>query len=103
MVLSDLHIDYRRLTDCCQRFGVTRLEAFGSFASGAARGESDVDLLVTFKPGVALGLELVALQQALEEILGRHVDLLSRESVERSPNKYFRRFALQHTEPIYES
>ena len=32
----------------------------------------------------------------------RSVDLLTRDSVERSPNKYFRHFALRRTEPIYE-
>ena len=35
-------------------------------------------------------------------LFGRPVDLLTRRSVEHSPNKYFRRFALRRTEPIYE-
>ena len=103
MVLADLCIDRERLADCCKRFGASRLETFGSFASGDASADSDLDILVTFKPGVTLGLEFVALQQELEEIIGRHVDLLTRASVEQSPNKYFRRFALRHTEPLYES
>ena len=103
MLLTDLHIDQERLTECCRRYGVARLETFGSFASGDAGPESDLDLLVTFRPLARVGLEFVALQQELEEIVGRRVDLLTRESVEISPNKYFRRFALSHTEPLYES
>ena len=103
MLVADLHIDHERLADCCHRYGVARLETFGSFVTGDAGPESDLDLLVTFKPGAHLGLEFVALQQELEEILGRPVDLLTRASVALSPNKYFRRFALRHTEPLYEA
>ena len=103
MLLTDLHLDRDRLAECCRRFGVARLETFGSFATGDASPDSDLDLLVTFEPDIHMGLELIALQQELAEIFGRSVDLLMRESVEHSPNKYFRRFALRHTEPVYES
>jgi len=102
MLTADLHIDHARLADICRRYAVGRLETFGSFATGDAGPESDLDVLVTFQPGAKIGLEYVALQQELEEIMGRPVDLLTRDSVERSPNKYFRRFALRHTEPLYE-
>ena len=103
MLVADLKIDRKRLAECCRRYGVARLDVFGSFASGDAEPESDLDLLVSFLPGMSMGLEFVALHNEIEEILGRRVDLLTRESVERSPNKYFRRFALRHAEPLYES
>lgn len=103
MMVADLQIDKERLAECCRRYGVARLETFGSFATGDASAESDLDLLVTFKPGAHIGLEFVALQQELTEVFGRNVDLLTRASVQRSPNKYFRRFALRHTELVYES
>ncbi|MEW6267472.1 MAG: nucleotidyltransferase domain-containing protein [Thermodesulfobacteriota bacterium] len=63
---------------------------------------SDLDLLVTFESGARIGLELVALKQELEVLIGRPVDLLTRASVERSPNKYFRHYALRGTEQLYE-
>lgn len=103
MRTADLQIDHERLADLCRRFGVARLEVFGSFASGDADESSDVDLLVTLTPGAAQGLALVEFHHALEDLLGRSVDLLTRESVERSANKYFRRFALRSTEPLYEA
>jgi len=102
MQLSDLHIDAAGLAGICRRYHVERLEAFGSFASGQAEAGSDLDMLVTFEPGAAVGLEFVALQQELSECLGRAVDLLTRASVERSPNKYFRHYALRHTQVLYE-
>jgi hypothetical protein len=102
MKLSDLQIDTDRVADVCRRYKVSRLEAFGSFVSGDAEKDSDLDFLVTFEPGAAIGLEFVSLQQELETLFARHVDLLTRHSVERSPNKYFRRFALSRTEVLYE-
>jgi len=102
MTLSDLHIDRYRLAELCRRYGVARLEVMGSFARGDAGPESDVDILVTFKPSARIGLEFVELQQELEALFGRPVDLLTRASVEGSPNKYFRRYALRSTELLYE-
>ena len=102
MRLSDLAIDADRLADICRRYHVQCLEAFGSFVSGEAEADSDLDFLVTFEPGATIGLEFVALQQEFEALFGRPVDLLSRESVERSPNKYFRHFALRRTQVLYE-
>jgi len=56
-------------------------------------------LQIRFVQGATDGLGIVALQQALEDLFGRLVDLLTRESVERPPNKYF---ALWRTEPLYD-
>lgn len=103
MVPSDLHIDRSRLDTLCRRYGIELLEVIGSFARGDAQPGSDVDILVTFKPGVRVGLEFVRLKEELEALFGREVDLLTRASVESSPNKYFRHFALRRTEPLYES
>lgn len=102
MALSNLHIDHNRLTELCRRYGVARLEVIGSFARGDAGPESDLDILVTFEPDTRIGLEFVALKEELEALVGRSVDLLTRVSVEHSPNKYFRHYALRRTEPLYE-
>jgi predicted nucleotidyltransferase len=56
------------------RFGVRSLALFGSVARDEATAESDVDLLVEFDRPVGL-FELFALQDELELILGRPVDL----------------------------
>jgi predicted nucleotidyltransferase len=101
MLLENLNIDRTRLADLCKRYGVARLEVFGSFTRGDATPESDLDILATFNPDVHTGFEFVALQQELAVLFGRPVDLFTRSSVERSPNKYFRRFALRRTEPLY--
>lgn len=57
-----------------KRFGVKSLALFGSVARNEAKPDSDVDLLVDFFQPVDL-LEFVRLQQYLEEMLGKPVDL----------------------------
>jgi hypothetical protein len=101
MVVSDLCPDRGRLEEIARRYRVARLEIFGGFAQGDAGPDSDVDILVTFEPDARIGLEFIALQEELETLFGRSVDLLTRASVERSPNKYFRRFAMAHTVLLY--
>jgi predicted nucleotidyltransferase len=49
---------------------------FGSVARGEAASTSDVDFLVEMEPGRSL-LDLVALWQALGDMLGGEVDVLS--------------------------
>jgi len=103
MTLAGLQLDRNRLGELCRRYRVARLEVFGSFARGDSHPESDLDILVSFEEGARVGLEFISLKQDLEHMFGRPVDLLTRSSVERSPNKYFRRYALEHTERLYES
>jgi predicted nucleotidyltransferase len=102
MRLSDLKIDADRLAQICRRYHVARLEAFGSFARGEADAGSDLDILATFEPEASIGFGFVSLQEELEALLGRRVDMLTRQSVECSPNKYFRHYALARTETFYE-
>src|SRR5580693_2472544 len=84
----------RRLPQFCSRHGIGRVEVFVSVAKGEASTGSDLDLMVTFLPGIAPGLEFFAMQDELEGILGCSVDLLTRRSVERSDNPIRRRSIL---------
>lgn len=56
------------------RHGVTSAAVFGSVARGEAGPDSDVDLLVEYRPGTTL-FDLVDLKEELECALGRPVDL----------------------------
>ena len=97
--LIDLKVVARAV---CERHEVARLELFGSQASGLMRSDSDVDLLVEFLPGSKPGLlEMGALQDELEQQLGRKVDLLSRRAVEKSRNVYRRRSILARPVTLY--
>ena len=83
-------IDRRRdaIAALCRRYGVRRLEVFGS----AARGDdfnpatSDADFLVEFTPDNTLPPleQFFGLAENLETLLGRHVDLVDPKAV-RNP------------------
>lgn len=78
------------LTAICRRFGVRRLELFGSGASGGLRTESsDLYFLVEFAPPFGRGYSdrYFGLQEALEALLGRPVDLVVASAIR---NPYFR-------------
>ena len=99
----DIAFDHLRLAEICRRHHVARLELFGSRATGQARQDSDVDLLVTFAVGFTPGLEFFAFADELEQLFGRHVDLLTRARVERDGNHRFRDNVLAAAETVYGS
>lgn len=84
------------LADLCRRFGVRRLDLFGSAARGDFDPErSDLDFLYEFegkRPG-GYANAFFGLKEGLERLFGRPVDLIAhaairnptfRESVERT-------------------
>jgi len=64
------------LRQVAERRGFADLAVFGSAARGDDRPDSDIDLLVKPPPGSDL-FDMVRLEEALETILGRAVDLVS--------------------------
>lgn len=91
----------QRIAEVCRRFGVQRLQMFGSAARGEETAGSDVDLLVEFAPGQAPGgFALMDLQDALSQVFdGRPVDL-SFPSVLDNP--YRRRAIAPELRPLFQ-
>lgn len=91
-----------RLSAFCRRHRIRRLSIFGSALREDFRPDSDVDILVSFEEGARHSLfDLVTMQDELEAILGREVDLVEREAVEQSENYIRRRHILENEEPVY--
>ena len=85
----------------CQRYGIRRLEVFGS----AARGDdfdpehSDADFLVEFAPGIEPGLHTIFSAKAeLEALLARGVDLVEPGALR---NPYVLASINRHREAVY--
>lgn len=58
--------------------GVVRVRVFGSVARGEAGEASDIDLLVDFAPGRAVGLlDLMRARAVFEDLLRRRVDVMT--------------------------
>ena len=60
--------------------GASNIRVFGSVARGDDEPESDVDLLIQLESGRSL-LDLIAIKQELEAVLGRSVDVLTEASI----------------------
>ena len=89
------------LAELCRRFGVRRLDLFGSAVTGKFDpARSDLDFLVEFKehrPG-SYGHACFELHRELEELFGRAVDLLTEPSLK---NPYLRRQIESEKQTVY--
>jgi predicted nucleotidyltransferase len=75
---------WSRLTTCeaeIRALGVQRLALFGSVLRDQASPESDVDLLVEFRPGAKTYQRLLDLADLLEQRLGHRVELVTTEAL----------------------
>lgn len=75
------NVDRGHLDELCRRYGVARIDVFGSVARGEDREGSDVDLLYELRPGARLGWDIETLSDELADLLGRPVDLVSRRAL----------------------
>jgi predicted nucleotidyltransferase len=63
--------------------GLSSLALFGSVVGGAARADSDIDVLIDVAPGARFSLnDLVSVKDFLEERLGRKVDVVTKRGLD---------------------
>jgi predicted nucleotidyltransferase len=104
--LNARNLDFpeKKISEFCRRWRITEFALFGSVLRADFDAESDLDILVAFAPDADWSLlDHVKMEQELEELLGRKVDLLTRRSVERSHNWLRRREILDTAEVVYAS
>jgi predicted nucleotidyltransferase len=103
MAISIHHlVSPEQLQTLCRRWRVAELCVFGSVLRDDFRPDSDIDLLVTFMSDTRWrARDLLRLQDELEALFGRKVDLVERAAVEESENWIRRRHILEHAEPVY--
>jgi predicted nucleotidyltransferase len=86
----------------CRRWEIEELSLFGSALREDFGPESDLDLLVTFSKDSDWGLwDHVQMQQELESLLRRKVDLISKRAVQRSDNGLRRAEILSSARIVY--
>jgi hypothetical protein len=93
----------RELRATCERFGVRRLELFGSAATGDEFDpeHSDIDFLVEFQPEQNLGPWLqhfFEFRRTLEQLFGHSVDLVMPSAMK---NAHFIREVNRTRRPVY--
>jgi len=81
VTVPGLIVDSERLAEVCSRYGIARLDVFGSVSRGEAGPDSDIDILYEPVPGSRLGWDIEDLADELAHVLGRRVDLISRNAL----------------------
>jgi len=93
--------DAAALTAVCRRHHIRRLSLFGSTLKGAARPDSDVDLLVEFEPDRTPGLlRMAQIELDLAPLVGgRKIDLRTKADLSR----HFRDEVVRTAETQYDA
>ena len=97
MATARIPVPERPLAEFCRRHHIRRLALFGSVLRDDFDEASDVDILVEFQPGHTPGYAFFGMEQELERILGRKVDL----NTPRTLSPYFRARVEAEAEPVY--
>jgi uncharacterized protein len=86
----------------CQRWQIVELAVFGSILRDDFGPGSDVDLLATYAANSHRSLDdLLKMQEEIERLFGRTVDLVNRRTIERSRNYIRRKEILNSARVIY--
>jgi predicted nucleotidyltransferase len=97
-VRARIAIDREKIAGFCRRHHIRKLALFGSVLRDDFGPESDVDVLVEFEPGHAIGfIRLAGIERELSELLGRTVDLRTPADLSR----YFREEVMDAAEVQY--
>ena len=68
----------------CRRHHIRKLSLFGSVLRDDFRPDSDVDVLVEFKPGHAVGFGIIDMEEELSRLFGGHkIDMVREKYLNR--------------------
>jgi len=102
-IKAKIPIESEKIVEFCQRWKITELALFGSVLRDDFQPESsDVDVLVSFSQDAHWTLfDLVDIEEDLQSVFQRKVDLVSRRGIERSQNHLRRQAILNSAQVIY--
>ena len=104
MRINSVEIPDDQLKHFCQRWKVPELAIFGSALHENYPQDSDVDLLISFKPDIQWGLfDLVTMENELKIIFGKEIDLVEKNAVNNSQNYIRRKGILDGAQIIFQS
>lgn len=97
-----LNVPESEIAAFCQKWSIEEFAFFGSAIRDDFNLNSDIDILVTFKPEAKWTLfDHVDMQDELRTLFGRKVVLVSRKGIERSQNHIRRRKIINSARVMY--
>lgn len=88
-----LEILHQQIPMLSERYGVEKLEVFGSYVRDEQKRDSDLDVLVTFRKTPSL-LTFIAIENYLSDLLGVKVDLVMKDSLKPNVGRQILREAI---------
>jgi predicted nucleotidyltransferase len=79
-----MNVPQDKIADFCRRHRIRKLSLFGSVLRDDFRPDSDIDVLVEFEPGYAVGLGIVDMEEELSRLFDGHkVDIVQEKYLNR--------------------
>jgi predicted nucleotidyltransferase len=99
-----VEIPINKIKDFCHKWKIKEFALFGSIIREDFNpSKSDIDVLLTFFHAKDLSLfDVVEMKEELEVMFQRRVDLVNKESIEKSENPYRKKEILENYEVIYD-
>lgn len=103
VIASKIAINENQISAFCQRWKITEFSLFGSVLRDDFQPESsDIDVLISFSPDAHWTLfDWADMEDEIQQIFQRKVDLISRRGLERSRNEQRRQAILDSAQVIY--
>lgn len=97
-----IQLPMEQIETFCKKWNVREFSLFGSVLTDNFRPDSDIDVMVEFKPKARRSLfDMVSMNDELKTIFGRDVDLMTRQAIEQSRNYIRRKSILTSMEVVY--
>ena len=99
-----INVPIEQIEQFCRRWHILEFALFGSVLTEHFHAESDVDVLVTFATEVRYTFfDLDIMEEELEAIFARPVDLIDKRAVQASENYLRRRQILESVKIVYQA
>ncbi len=100
--MNDPKIFQDRIRQYCKKQGIREFSIFGSFLRDDYSDDSDIDVVVDFYPENYPSLiEFIKIEEELESIFGRKVDLITKNALLSGRNPYIKESILKTMEAVY--
>jgi len=86
-----INLSQEEIKQFCQRHSICKFSLFGSVLRDDFTRESDVDILVEFKPGKTPGLAIITMEDELSIMINRQIDLRTLADLSPIPVNEFSR------------
>lgn len=101
-IKQNIDLPIAEIVAFCDRWQIVEFALFGSVLRDDFRPDSDIDVLYIFSEQSTHTLfDVVTMQEELQAIFGRKVDLISRKGIEASRNYLRRQNILSNAVTIY--